>query len=350
ELIRRILAVLVVLLLAFASLWILLPFLPAIIWAATIVVATWPLLERVQSRVGGRRWLATTIMSLIMLLLFFVPVGLAVTTVVDHAGDAAELGRDIATNGLPDPPAWVAGLPVVGGRVDAKWREFGALPPDELMSRIAPRLRDVSAWMLAKAGGLLLLTVQFVLTVVVTALLYANGEYAAAQCLAVARRLGGERGEELMRLAGRSVRGVALGVVVTALAQALVAGIALAATGIPAAAILTVAVFFLCLAQVGPILVMAPAVAWLYWSKHPTAGTVLLVAMLVVATMDGFLRPVLIKRGANLPLVLVFSGVIGGMLTFGIIGIFVGPVMLAVGWTLLEAWVRGDVEVSRSRG
>ncbi len=125
----------------------------------------------------------------------------------------------------------------------------------------------------------------------------------------------------------------------TAIVQSVLGGIGLAVAGVPYAGLLTVVMFMLCIAQLGPTLVLAPAVIWLYWSGDTVWGTVLLVVAVVVGTLDNFLRPMLIKMGADLPLLLIFSGVIGGLLAFGLVGIFIGPVVLAVAYTLLQAWM-----------
>jgi predicted PurR-regulated permease PerM len=344
ELIRRLVSVLMVALLAGTSLWILAPFLPSFVWGATIAVATWPLLERLQARFGGRRGPAAAVMTLVMLLAFFGPLLLLVTSLLDHAGDVANWGAELARTGLPPAPAWVHGLPFVGAKLSAKWASLAAMNGDDLVAAAKPHLAQASSWLLAKAGGLLMLTLQFFLTAILTTILFLRGEQVGAVAVALARKLAGDSGVELMVLAGRSVRGVALGVVVTALIQTVLSGLMLFATGVPGVGLLSGAVLVLCLAQVGPLPVLAAAVGWLYWTGHPTAGTVLLVATLVITTLDNFLRPMLIKRGANLPLLLVFAGVIGGMLSFGVLGIFVGPVILAVMHTLLGAWVdvRGD--------
>jgi predicted PurR-regulated permease PerM len=140
---------------------------------------------------------------------------------------------------------------------------------------------------------------------------------------------------------------VALGVVVTAIVQSTAAGIGLAVSGIPYVTVLTAVIFMLCIAQLGPILVLAPAVGWLYWSGDPVWGTVLLVWTVIVGALDNVLRPILIKRGADLPLLLIFAGVIGGLVSFGIIGLFVGPVILAVTYRLLESWV-ADIDHAES--
>ena len=153
-----------------------------------------------------------------------------------------------------------------------------------------------------------------------------------------------------MLLAGSSARAVALGVVVTAVLQALLTGIALAVAGIPGAAILGGLALVLCLAQIGPLFILVGAVAWLYWTHQTTAALVLGLVSIGLVSMDNVIKPILITRGANLPLLLVFVGVVGGMLTFGLIGIFIGPVVLAVCWTLLQAWVSEESVASTSRG
>jgi predicted PurR-regulated permease PerM len=185
--------------------------------------------------------------------------------------------------------------------------------------------------------------VHFLLTVIIAAILYTKGEVVREGLLNFARRLAGRQGEDVTILAAKAVRGVVLGVVVTAIVQAALGGIGLLITGIPAAGFLTAVMLMFCLAQIGPFLVLIPAVIWLYWSGQPVWGTVLLVVSAVAGTVDNVVRPFLIKKGADLPLLLIFSGVIGGLIAFGIIGLFIGPVVLAVTYTLLKAWVLGEV-------
>jgi len=194
-------------------------------------------------------------------------------------------------------------------------------------------------WFVAKAGSIGMMLLQVVLTAIIAAILFANGEIVREGILTFARRLAGQQGYDVAVLAARAIRGVVLGVVVTALLQAAIGGAGLFITGVPAAALLTAVMLFLCLAQLGPLLVLVPAVAWLYWSGKSGWGTTLLLVALVAGTIDGFVRPFLIRRGADLPLLLIFAGVIGGLIAFGIIGLFIGPVVLAITWTLLKAWV-----------
>jgi predicted PurR-regulated permease PerM len=144
---------------------------------------------------------------------------------------------------------------------------------------------------------------------------------------------------------------VALGVVVTALAQSLLAGVGLWVTGVPFAPVLTAVIFLLCLVQLGPALVMGPAVVWMYYSGDSFWATVLLAFTVVAAVMDNFIRPVLIRRGADLPLLLILAGVIGGLIAFGILGIFIGPTVLAIAYALLNAWMADhpDSELAAER-
>ena len=142
-----------------------------------------------------------------------------------------------------------------------------------------------------------------------------------------------------MVLAGQAIRAVALGVVVTALVQTVLAGLGLWAAGVPFASLLTGVVLLLCMAQIGPILVLAPAVVWLFWSGATGWGSALLVWTILVGALDNVLRPMLIRQGADLPLLLIFAGVIGGLLSFGIVGLFVGPVVLAIAYTLMQQWL-----------
>jgi len=342
DLTRTTLAVLFIGLLIAANFWILKPFLPSLVWAAIIVVATWPLLLRLQSLLGGKRGAATAIMTLGLLALLIVPILFAVITILDNVERAKDLVKAIETQGLPPMPAWVSGIPLIGSKIEAAWSELAAAGQEGLAARLAPHVKEIVSWFVDQAGGIGMMIVQFLLTVIISAILYSVGESTADAVRRFARRLAGQRGDDVTVLAGKAIRGVALGVGLTALVQSVLGGIGLAVAGVPAAAVLTAVMLLLCIAQLGPVLVLAPAVIWLFWGGQTLWGTALLFWTVIVATMDNFLRPVLIKKGADLPLLLIFAGVIGGLLAFGIIGLFIGPVVLAVTYTLLGSWVDTD--------
>lgn len=339
DLARNTLAIICILGLIGLSLWVLLPFLAAGVWAAMIVVATWPLLESLQGRLGGRRGPAVAIMTVAMLLLLVLPLWLAIDTILEHSGQFTAAGQSLAANGLPLPPSWVKTLPLVGERLDAAWAQLAASGTTGIIAKVTPYAAHTGKWVLAQVGGLGGMLIQFLLVVTLSAILYSTGEQGARLVRRFGRRLAGERGENAMILAGQAIRGVALGVGVTAIVQTVLGGIGLAIAGVPFASLLSAVMLMLCIAQVGPMLILLPAVGWMYWTGDTGWATFLLVWSLVVGTLDNFLRPMLIKRGADLPLMLIFAGVIGGMLSFGLIGIFVGPVVLAVTWTLMLAWI-----------
>lgn len=345
DLTRVTLSVLVIGLLVVTCLWILKPFLGAIVWASMLVIATWPTLLALQRRLGGRRWLAIVIMTLTMLLMILLPVVLAVGTIVEHVGDISGWVSAAANAPVPEPPGWLNGIPVIGPKLMGQWQQLAATSHDELVQRAAPYAIRLAEWFAGQIGGLGLLILQFLLTIVITVLFYASGERAADGVLRFARRLAADRGEQSVVLAAQAIRAVAIGITGTALTQSVVAGIGLAICGIPYPALLTSIVFVLCMVQLGPFLVMVPAVAWLYWSGHPVSGTVLLVWGIVVAALDNVLRPLLIRRGADMPLPLIFAGAIGGLVSLGMIGLFVGPVVLAVTYRLMQWWI-ADIDVN----
>ncbi len=341
------LAVLFIGVLIAASFWILLPFLTSIIWAALIVIATWPVLESLETRIVKKRGIAVAIMTLVILLIVLVPVTLAVVTIVGNAENIATRIRSLVSINLPSPPQWLEHIPLRGEKLAAQWREYAALSPDERTSLVTPYARPVMQWFVAKAGSIGMTMLQFLLTTIIASILYAKGEVVRSGVLRFARRLAGQQGEEVTLLAGKAVRGVALGVVLTALIQTALGGIGLFITGVPAATLLTAVMFMLCLAQIGPALVLVPAIIWLYWQGSALWGTILVVFTVLALTIDNVVRPILIKKGADLPLLLIFAGVIGGLIAFGVIGLFIGPVMLAVTYTLLKAWVVGSVQEER---
>jgi predicted PurR-regulated permease PerM len=322
-----------------SSLWIVRPFLVASAWAGMIVVATWPVLLLVQARLGGKRAPAVAVMTLALLLILVVPLYLSIDTIVENAKRIASWSRSIATFSIPQPPAWVEALPAVGAKLAQSWREVAATDPEQLAARIAPYARSFAVWFVGQVGGIGLLLLQFLLTVAIAAILYANGEKAARGADLFARRLAGPQGSNAVHLAGQAIRGVALGVIVTAIAQTTAAGIGLLVAGVPYAAILIALIFVFCIAQLGPSLVLIPTVFWVYATQGAVWGTGYLVWVVFCGTFDNFLRPMLIKQGADLPLLLIFAGVIGGLIAFGVIGLFIGPVMLAVSYTLLVDWV-----------
>ena len=339
DLARTTLSVLFIGALLAGSLWILAPFLGAFIWATMIVVATWPMLLRLQGAFGGRRGPAVAVMSLGLLAILIVPLVVAIGAIVGQADALIALVERLPGMTLPAAPAWLDRVPLAGHRLQVAWDQFAGTGMADLLARAQPYVREAASWLARRAGSFAGVILQFVLIVILTAVLYSGGESWAAWTRRFGRRLADEQGERMVMLAGGAIRGVAMGVVVTALLQTVLSGLGLAIVGVPFAGVLTAIIFALCIAQLGPILVLLGATAWAYHAIGAGWGTFMLVWSLVVGLMDNFVRPVLIRRGADLPLLLIIAGVIGGLVAFGIVGIFVGPVVLAITYTLLNDWV-----------
>ncbi|MEW6703914.1 MAG: AI-2E family transporter YdiK [Pseudomonadota bacterium] len=340
DLTRTLLATLFLGALIYASVRILRPFIVPAIWATMIVVVTWPTMLKLQQRLWGRRALAVLVMSLILLLSIALPLTLAVGALALNADEIVEWVRSLTAVRLPTLPGWLADLPYVGPRLAEAWQQWAAAGMEGLLARLQPYTRDLTRWTLSRAGNAGFVILEFLLTLVLAAVMYAGGEHAASLARRFGRRLAGEHGEQSVALAARAIRGVALGVGVTALVQSLLGGLGLVIVGVPFAGLLTALMFVLCLAQIGPSPVLLGSVVWVFWSGATGWSIFLLVWAVVVSTMDNVLRPWLIQRGgADMPLLLVFAGVIGGLLAFGVVGIFVGPVVLAVAYTLLQAWI-----------
>lgn len=339
DLSRTVLAVMAVLLLIAASLWILQPFLGALVWATMIVVATWPLLLRLQARFGGRRSPAVAVLVTVLLLLLFVPLLIAAGMVIEHVDTLPTLAERLSHMQPPAPPSWLAGLPLVGESLLRLWQEVAVAGSAALFTSLKPYVGLALKWLAAKAGSLGGVIVQFLLTGVLAAILYSQGEAAALWVRRFCRRLAGERGNQIVTLAGQAIRSVAMGIVITALVQTVLGAIGLWLCGVPYAALLGTLILLCCLVQLGPLLIMLPAAGWLFWSGNTGWAITLTIWAVVVGMLDSVLRPWLIRQGADLPLLLIFAGVIGGLFAFGLIGLFVGPVLLAVTYTLLQAWI-----------
>ena len=339
---RTVLAILFLFLFVAASLWILSPFLVAIVWATLIAVATWPLMRSLERLLWGKRKLAVTVMTIALLALVMVPLLAGLGAVVTHTDKIAGFAQKLASRPLPPAPAWLEKIPLAGAKAADAWNSAAKEGLPALLQQASPYMSGGAQWLAGRIGNVTALLAQFLLTVIITAVMYATGESAVAGVKAFFRRLAGENGVASVELAGGAIRAVAMGVIVTAIVQSLFAGLGLLIAGVPFVGVLTVLMFVLCIAQIGPLPVLLLVVIWAFSAMSPVWATFVLVWSVVAGLSDNFLKPILIKKGADLPLLLIFAGVIGGMISIGLIGIFVGPVVLAVMYRLLQAWVRAD--------
>jgi len=339
---RVVFSVLAIVLLIAANLWILRPFLPAMIWATLIVVATWRPLGRVERALGGRRGPAAAVMTAALVLVFLAPVALAIGLVLANLAVIGTWLRKLPDLLAAGPPAWLADVPVVGGPAAETWRNLVATGPEGMATQLGPHADEIAQWIAKRLGGIGVLLFELFLTLVLAAVLYYRGERFADTVRRFARRLAGERGEGAVMLAAGATRAIALGVVATSMIQAFIGGLGMLVAGVPAWGILTAVMFLSSIAQVGAAPVVALAAVWLLVQGSTGWGIGLGVWTLVVGSLDNVVRPLLIGREAKLSFLMVFAGVLGGLAAFGPLGLFAGPVVLAVTAALMAAWMDPD--------
>lgn len=319
--------------------WVVYPFLLAAVWAAMLSIATWPLLLWLQTHLPGRRWTAVTVLTLCWIFLFIFPIAMAINSIIDKGPALTNLATSSAQWTAP-ALEWLNDIPAIGQKLYRLWNQMLADGGNTLFTRLQPYFGRSITWFISQISHVGIFVLHSMLMIVFTALFYFNGEPIGRAIRHFAYRLSEERGVSAVILATQSIRAVALGIVVTALLQSILGGIGLAIAGVNYIVLLTMLMFVSCVAQLGPMPVILSCVAYLYWGNDQVLASILLLTWgLVITSLDNMLRPFLIRRGANLPLILIFGGVIGGLLAFGMLGLFLGPVILAVSWTLASAWV-----------
>jgi predicted PurR-regulated permease PerM len=313
------------------------PFIVPVIWGIIIAVATYPGYRRLCVALGERRGLAATVVALLMLVLLIGPTIILADTLVAGARQLAE-GLSDGTLQIPPPPASVAEWPLIGTPLFEFWGH-ASLNLASALNEIGPQLKVVGGWLLSAAGGVGLGVVLFVFAIVIAGILLANAESSSEAADSIATRLVGEQGSKYADLARTTVRGVARGILGVALIQSILAGLGFLAIGLPAAGLLALLCLVLAVIQVGVGPIMIPAVIYVFATADPLPAVLFLIWGVFVGVLDNFLKPILLGRGAQVPMAVIFVGAIGGFLAHGIIGLFVGAVVLSLGYTLFRAWL-----------
>jgi len=328
-----------VVLLVIGCLFVLRPFLAAILFACAIVISSWPLYLRLLDRVKGRRWLAAIIMSVGLTLLIVVPLTLVTWNIADNASEFYDHFKGDLDTGTLSPPAWLKDIPIVGDVIDTYLRKLLG-SRDELVNTAKGMLEPARRLLLG--GGMVLGSgvAQVSLAVFVSFFLYRDGQNIVVSLSSVMNKLiGAGQSLSVSDTVSRTVRGVMYGLLGTALAQSVVAAIGFLIAGVPAVALLSVATFLFSLIPVGPPLIWGGAALWLFNEGSVAWGVFMLVwGVFLISGVDNVVKPLLISRGSSLPFVLVLLGVMGGVLAFGFVGLFIGPTLLAVGLGLLRNW------------
>jgi len=312
------------------------PFLSAILWAAILCFATWPLHELFLRWLRGRRNLAAGLMTAVLSLVLIIPfviVGLTFTDSVRAGMEWLDLQK---TEGFTPPPAWVERIPLVGDRISESWAEFAA-DPGPTVDQWTPRLKAAGLWLLRHSLDLAHGVFQLVISVLIAFFLYRDGEGLVVQLREGFQRISGDYSQHLMEVVKTTVRSVVYGVIGTGLAQGIVAGIGFAIAGVPSPMLLALFTFFLSFVPFGPPIIWIGASIWLLAQGSTGWGIFMIVyGLFAISSVDNVVKPYIISRGSKLPFIVMFIGVLGGVATFGFIGIFLGPTLLAVGFSLAQ--------------
>ena len=335
---EQLLALALLILLLLGSYLVLRPFMSALLWAALLCYATWPLFIRLSGEMRGRRGAAAILMCVILALLVVAPFVFVGVSLGDNVARLSTAFHAALAQGLPPPPAWVAGLPLIGEKLESFW-----LHTVNDITTVTEPLRqhvpEMSKWLLGRSVALGNGILQLSLSIFILFFLYRDGEALAKRLDNAVLRLGGERARSLLHLAGSTVKGVVYGILGTAIAQGILAGIGFVIAGVPGALLLGLATFFLSVVPVGPPLIWLPAAGWLYYQGETGMAIFIVIwGIAVVSSVDNFLKPFLISQGAAMPFILVLLGVLGGLAAFGFVGVFLGPTLLAVGYSLARDW------------
>ncbi|MBW2479085.1 MAG: AI-2E family transporter [Deltaproteobacteria bacterium] len=318
------------------------PFLQMIVWGIIIAVAIHPAYVRLKSALGGRGRLAATLMTLLALILLLVPTYLLSESLINSAREYSAHLRE-GTLSVPLPSENVRSWPVIGEPL----HEFWSLASNNLvaaLSKMTPYLKKFGIPLLSGAAGAGVGILKFVVSIIIAGVLLANAAGGGRAARAIAARLTGEQGTKVVELAMATVRSVTLGILGVALIQAFLASLGFLAVGVPGAGLWALLVLILAVVQLPTILVMGPIIVYVFSTSSMAIAVVFAIWSVLVGISDTFLKPLLMGRGVDVPMLVIFIGAIGGFMRSGIIGLFVGAIILALGYKLFLAWLNEDAQ------
>jgi predicted PurR-regulated permease PerM len=314
------------------------PFFTAVLWAIVLCCTTWPVFTRLQTMMRGGATLPALVLTLVMALVVLAPFVIVGISLAENANQLLDHGKKLINEGPPDPPAWVAQIPLIGDRVQAYWAGI-AHDSASMLADLNQYIQPLQAFALSSGAAVAHGVLQLTLSILIAFFFYRDGETMSQRLTAGVARIAGDRGRHLIGVAVSTMRGVVYGILGTAIAQGVLAAVGFWMAGVPAAPLLGLATFFLSPVPVGPPLVWAPAAFWLFTHGLTGWGIFMLIwGVAVVSSVDNVIKPLIISHGSNLPFILVLLGVLGGVIAFGFIGVFLGPTLLAIGFALLSDW------------
>jgi predicted PurR-regulated permease PerM len=316
---------------------IIMPFLMPVAWGVIIAVAVNPFISRIGDKLGGRKKLASILFAVIIIAALVVPSVILVTSSVETVHEVSERIESGAL-AVPEPPASVAQWPLVGEKLYALWQQAHA-NLGKVLTTYGPQLKDIAMKVLGAAGGTIKDVLLFVIAIAIATVLMITADKGTDVTRKIISRFTGTKGPEHQALATATIRGVMLGVIGVAVIQSVLSAIGMVLVGVPAAGLWALLVLVLAVIQLPAIIVLGPIAAWVFTFADTVPAVIFLVWAVVVAGCDGFLKPVLMGRGVDAPMLVILIGALGGMISAGIIGLFVGAVIVAVSYTIFMSWV-----------
>ena len=318
------------------------PFLTAFLWGGIISLSTRGLFTRARRLVGGRSKLAATLTTLLLVLVLLLPIALLAVNVAAAMPTLTERFDTMLQGGLKEPPGWLSGVPLIGAAATDRWRKLAA-DPALLRQQLRPYLAPLKDFLVAAVSGVGVGVLLFALALFIAGLLYVQGDGFAAMVDRIAYRLGGNAGRRQVAVVRSTIRGVFNGLLGTCAVQAILAMIGFWIAGVPNAFLLGMGTFFLSVIPGGPTILWLPAALWL--NANGSTGKAIFLAvwgLLIVGGSDNIVRPLLIGKGIAAPLALVFLGVVGGILAFGFLGLFIGPTLIVVAYNIFQEWMQTE--------
>ncbi|HVP77973.1 MAG TPA: AI-2E family transporter [Thermodesulfobacteriota bacterium] len=346
--IEKVIVLSIIALLIIGSIMILLPFLRAILWAMVFAVTIWPYFTKLEKVLRGRTSLAAVIPTLLLALIFFLPMVYVGYKLVNQASIALDYAQGLMEKGLGPLPLWLKGLPLMGVRFERIWQDIGHDTP-KLFEMVKPHIKDLLGSIVSAGTGMAQIILMTVLGLIIFFFLLKEGRSIRMSLEKMAVRLAGEKGRHLLFVAGSTMRSVVFGILGAAIAQGIMAIFGLWISGVPNPVFIGTVAGVLGLIPIGIIqVVLLPAAGWLIFYKGQIGWGIFLAiwSFSVIGNVDNVIRPMLISRGAKIPFLVVLLGVLGGLASGGIIGLFVGATLLAVFYTMLKEWVASPDENS----
>jgi predicted PurR-regulated permease PerM len=327
-------------LLALLAIWalnIVRPFIEPVLWGVIIAVAVMPLHQKVAKRLGGRPKLAATLFTLLALAALIIPT-------IQFFGDVMSEGRALAqgleagTLNIPPAPDKVRGWPVIGDPLADVWTAASE-DLQGTLHKYQAQVAAVGSRLAGALGGLALTVLQFVISFIIAAVFLVSASSGKEATEKLATRIAGDQGAAFVKMSELTIRSVAQGILGIAVIQSLLSGVGLALAGVPGASLWAMVVLFLAIIQLPPLLVLGPAMVYVFANSSTTVAVIFLVYGIIVSFSDAILKPMLLGRGVDVPMLVILLGAIGGMMYSGIIGLFLGAVVLALFWQLMVTWV-----------